>query len=298
MTYEQETFMIQRNEPSLARPAGQANQQQSVQSAIPQRVVFAASKDAAWLAKVGQAAKMENCRLQTASSITSLITQAAACEQVACILLDYDPRIQQWTSIEQLLFEKTVAAPVVLVLDDSTGISASEAVARIAHVVAVNSMEPHEIAEALRDASALQSLVEHQFDVLRCHRLYGDLPDRQRQIVDFVVEGAPNKQIATRLKVSVKTIERERQKAYRALNVRSTAEMTRVVILGSLHDVVFPIAKRTSTDIRWDTSSDTKPVAGSKAPSSNPVAAPSLNGPIGNPNAWNPIAGDSPYHEG
>ncbi len=45
-------------------------------------------------------------------------------------------------------------------------------------------------------------------------------------------------------KVSVKTIERERQKAYRQLNVRSTAEMTRVVILGSLHDVVFPAANR------------------------------------------------------
>src|SRR6056297_2807964 len=113
----------------------------------PERVIFAASKDAAWLAKVAHAAKSENCRLQTATSITSLIIQAAACEHVACVLLDYDPRIQQWTSIEQLLFEKDVVAPVVLVLDETSGIAASDAVARIAHVVAVNTMEVHEIME-------------------------------------------------------------------------------------------------------------------------------------------------------
>ncbi|MEM6472016.1 MAG: LuxR C-terminal-related transcriptional regulator [Planctomycetota bacterium] len=291
--------MIQRNEPTLAGPTGQANLQQGVQSAIQQRVVFAASKDASWLARVGQAAKMENCRLQTASSITSLITQAAACEHVACILLDYDPRIQQWTSIEQLLFDKCVAAPVVLVLDDSAGVSASDAVARIAHVVAVNSMEPHEISEAIRDASALQSLVEHQFDVLRCHRLYQGLPDRQRQIVDFVVEGAPNKQIATRLKVSVKTIERERQKAYRKLNVRSTAEMTRVVILGSLHDVVFPLAKRRQTDIRWDVSSEAKPpvVNSTKSATPNPVTAGSIIRPVSSAPAWDSAADSSAYLE-
>ncbi len=227
---------------------------QAVTPATPERVIFAASKDAAWLAKVAQAAKSENCRLQTATSITSLINQAAACDSVACVLLDYDPRIQQWTSIEQLLFEKNVVAPVVLVLDESSGMSVSDAVARIAHVVAMNSMELHEIVETIRDAINLNSLVSHQFDVLRCHRLYESLPERQRRIVDYVVEGAPNKQIATKLKVSVKTIERERQKAYRQLNVRSTAEMTRVVILGSLHDVVFPAARTRSmpTNLRMD----------------------------------------------
>jgi len=157
--------------------------------------------------------------------------------------MDFDPSTQQWSSIEQLLLSKGVEAPVVLVLDDSTDLVTSEAVARIAHVVALNSMEPHEIAETIRDARGLSTLVSHQFDVLRCHRLYESLPDRQRQIVDLVVDGAPNKQIATKLEVSVKTIERDRQKAYRQLNVRSTAEMTRVVILGSLHDVVFPTGR-------------------------------------------------------
>lgn len=252
--------MINHNEQAMGPTAINATSmgQPAMSSpAAPKPAIYAASKDAAWLAKVGQAAQSENCRFQTSSSITSLVSQASADENVACVLLDYDPRIQQWTSIEQLLFEKNVVAPVVLVLDESSGMSASEAVARIAHVVAINTMEVHEIIETVRDAIGLRSLVSHQFDVLRCHRLYESLPERQRKIVDYVVEGAPNKQIATKLKVSVKTIERERQKAYRQLNVRSTAEMTRVVILGSLHDVVFPAAKMSGPGggLRMDASS-------------------------------------------
>ncbi|MCC9604070.1 LuxR C-terminal-related transcriptional regulator [Stieleria sp. JC731] len=242
-------------------------------------VVFAASKDSAWLSRVGQAASAEGFRFQTSPSITSLVNQAASTEEIACIFLDYDPRIQQWSSIEQLLFEKNVAAPVALVLDENSGMSASEAVARIAHVVAFNSMETHEIVDSIRDAVALSSLVSHQFDVLRCHRLYQTLPERQRKIVDFVVEGAPNKQIATKLKVSVKTIERERQKAYRHLNVRSTAEMTRVVILGGLHDVIFPVARARNGFV--DRRIDQRSIEHTKSSGISPTAsmAPPMNSP-------------------
>lgn len=209
----------------------------------PPKTIYAASKNEAWLAMVEQAAKAERCTLRTASSITALLTHRPPGETVECILMDFEPSTQSWSSIEQLLLSKGVQAPVVLVLDQNATMESSEAVARIAHVVAMNNMEIHEIIETIRDARRLSTLVAHQFDVLRCHRLYEGLPVRQRQIVDLVVDGAPNKQIATKLEVSVKTIERDRQKAYRQLNVRSTAEMTRVVILGSLHDVVFPTGK-------------------------------------------------------
>ena len=226
---------------------------------IRPRVIYASSKNTQWLNKVNQAAQAEGCRVQTSPTITSMINQAATDQNVACIVVDYDPRVQQWDNIEQLLFDKKVTAPVVLVLDDSEGLSASEAVARIAHLVGFSSMEIHEVQDLIRNANGLKPLVEHQFEVLGCHRLYESLPERQRKIVDYVVEGAPNKQIATKLKVSVKTIERERQKAYRQLNVRSTAEMTRVVILGNLHDVIFPVPLPTShpQGLRMDTQSST-----------------------------------------
>lgn len=228
-----------------------------------QRVIYAASKDANWLAKVRQSATAENYRLKTSPSITALIGQHVPGEDIACVLLDYDPRIQQWSSIEQLMGDKGVVAPIVLVLNEAAGHGAADAIARIAHVTAFSSMEVREIVQSIRDAIELESLVSHQFDVVRCHRLFERLPERQRKIVQYVVEGAPNKQIATRLKVSIKTIERERQKAYRQLGVRSTAEMTRVVILGGLYDVIFPESNQGQAEFRIDTPS----------PSSAPVVA-------------------------
>lgn len=208
-----------------------------------QPTVYVASQNDAWLANVEKAATTEGCKCVTASSTTSLVSRIQGGDDIACLMIDYDPMTQEWSSIEQLLVDRNLIAPVVLVINDATTIQATEAVARVAHVVALHSMEEHEITEVIRDARALTPLVNHQFDVLRCHQLYENLPERQRRIVDLVVDGAPNKQIATKLEVSVKTIERDRQKAYQSLNVRSTAEMTRVVILGSLHEIVFPARK-------------------------------------------------------
>lgn len=249
----------------------------------PERIVYAASKDASWLGKVQQAARAEHVTLKTASSITSLVTQAAEVsgtdgQEIECILIDHDPAIQQWTSIEQLLFEKNVAAPVILVLDNADDFSATEAIAKVAHVVATRNMEVPEIIEAFQEARGLQTWVRHQFDVLRCHRMYEQLLDRQRKIVDLVVDGAPNKKIATALNVSVKTIERERQRAYHQLSVRSTAEMTRVVILASLHGVVFPskplqrrnLPRSAESESRNEPRIDMTPQPSANAPTTRP----------------------------
>lgn len=61
------------------------------------------------------------------------------------------------------------------------------------------------------------------------------LTARELRIVQLASDGLPNKQIATTIGLSVKSIERIRRDAYRKLNVRSTAEMTRVFLLGSLY---------------------------------------------------------------
>lgn len=65
--------------------------------------------------------------------------------------------------------------------------------------------------------------------------LLQSLTPRELRIVQLASDGLPNKQIATTIGLSVKSIERIRRDAYRKLRVRSTAEMTRVFLLGSLY---------------------------------------------------------------
>lgn len=68
-----------------------------------------------------------------------------------------------------------------------------------------------------------EALLHYYFDtsVQASH----SLPFRQRQIVKLVAEGYSNKQIATTLKISVKTVETHRSLAMRKIGAKSSADL-------------------------------------------------------------------------
>ena len=58
---------------------------------------------------------------------------------------------------------------------------------------------------------------------------FSHLDDRERSVVMMAAEGVPNKTMAKRLNVSIKTIEHCRRKAYLKLDVKSSAEVASLV---------------------------------------------------------------------
>ncbi|MGE3166226.1 MAG: response regulator [Planctomycetota bacterium] len=58
----------------------------------------------------------------------------------------------------------------------------------------------------------------------------GQLTAKEREVLQLVAEGKSTKEVATRLSVSVKTIETHRQNIMNKLNVRSVAELTKFAI--------------------------------------------------------------------
>jgi len=61
------------------------------------------------------------------------------------------------------------------------------------------------------------------------HRL-NELTAKERDVLDFVVQGKPNKVIAKRLGVSVRTVEVRRQHIFRKTQTRSVAQLVRLVL--------------------------------------------------------------------
>jgi two-component system response regulator FixJ len=59
------------------------------------------------------------------------------------------------------------------------------------------------------------------------------LSERQRQVLEGVVEGLTSKEIAIRLGLSPRTVEGYRMDIMKKLNVRTTAELCRVALLTS-----------------------------------------------------------------
>ena len=56
------------------------------------------------------------------------------------------------------------------------------------------------------------------------------LTPREREVLQLVVEGAPSKQIATKLNISTKTVDSHRHNIMETLNLHSVAELTKFAI--------------------------------------------------------------------
>jgi DNA-binding NarL/FixJ family response regulator len=65
------------------------------------------------------------------------------------------------------------------------------------------------------------------------------LSDREREVLQLIAEGMSTREIATRLFVSVKTVESHRRAVMSKMNVRSVAELTKIAIREGLTSLDF-----------------------------------------------------------
>ncbi len=95
-----------------------------------------------------------------------------------------------------------------------------------------------DLEDAIHTMDYQSQILSHKDSMANHSRMLKSLSPRERRVVQLAADGYPNKQIATAVGLSVKSIERIRREAYQKLNVRSTAEMTRVFLMGSLHPFI------------------------------------------------------------
>ncbi len=58
----------------------------------------------------------------------------------------------------------------------------------------------------------------------------GELTSREAEVLQLIAEGFPNKQIASELSISIKTVEKHRQQVMNKLNIHEVAGLTRYAI--------------------------------------------------------------------
>jgi FixJ family two-component response regulator len=64
---------------------------------------------------------------------------------------------------------------------------------------------------------------------LHCQTMINSLNSGERLVLDLVLQGSPNHQIAKQLSVSVRTVESRRAKVYRKCAVANITELVRVI---------------------------------------------------------------------
>ena len=65
---------------------------------------------------------------------------------------------------------------------------------------------------------------------MRSGRRLGELTDKEREVLEMIQEGRPNKEIATRLEITPRAVELRRASLMRKLGVRSLPELLRLTI--------------------------------------------------------------------
>ena len=130
----------------------------------------------------------------------------------------------------ELTRQSKMYLPVVLIENtiavETTNDQPSDSVTFSEPTPSVDFSKREDLLESLDQAFG--SAKQFQFLKSRASNLEA-LAERERKIIQLAADGVPNKTIAVRLGVSIKTVEKNRRNAYSKLSVSSTAEMASVV---------------------------------------------------------------------
>jgi two-component system response regulator FixJ len=156
---------------------------------------------------------------------------------ISCILLDLQMPGRDGLAILRVLTERDDSPPV-LVLTAHGGIPA---------VVEAMKLGAHDFMEKPYDADALLTKIEEAVQQssgakaaasvnAEAAALVATLSGRQRQVLQGIVRGLPNKIIAYELKLSIRTVEAYRAQLLARLGARGTADAVRMAIAAGFVD--------------------------------------------------------------
>jgi FixJ family two-component response regulator len=107
------------------------------------------------------------------------------------------------------------------------------------------------VREACQWSRENRARLQHEAEI---RRLWATINEKERSTIDMILEGLPNKSVASRLGVSVRTVENRRRQILAKLGISSVAQLGRIVALidasaslpmGSRRFAAFPEAGRT-----------------------------------------------------
>jgi FixJ family two-component response regulator len=151
--------------------------------------------------------------------------------RLGCLILDVRMPGMSGPELQKLLHEQGCSMPIIFISAHGTVPTAVRAM----QAGAVDFiMKPFDNATLLERIDKCVGLARqyadiHQQENITCERL-AKLTARERAVLDLVVAGKSNKVIAADLMISIKTVEAHRAKIMHKMQVKSLAELVRLVL--------------------------------------------------------------------
>lgn len=194
------------------------------------RIVYVIDDDASVRYSLEQLLNVEGFAVETfASSITFL--NAASRLPRGCVLLDVHMPEIDGLELQLRLHNIGVTLPVVMM----TGYGDVPTAVKAMKAGAVDFLEkPYSESDLLAAIEvAFRHFADRHQEIAEAAYLIAQLSPREREVLNALVSGRPNKGIAFDLGISVRTVEVHRARMMKRLGVRQFAEAIRIAVLAT-----------------------------------------------------------------
>jgi two-component system, LuxR family, response regulator FixJ len=200
-------------------------------SPAPRPVVALVDDDAAVRNAVRLLLKAEGITVTGFATAQEFLAEAGE-KPYACVLLDLQLPGMSGTDLLDVLTDRRIPVPIILLTGHATVAAAVNAMRAGVVDVIEKPFDDDRLIAAVRQALELgerwRQLLE---DRQRAQERVAVLTPRELDVLDLMVQGKPNLQIAEELGISPKTLDIHRTNLMRKMHARSVADMVRLRIL-------------------------------------------------------------------
>lgn len=168
----------------------------------------------------------------SAEAFLEMIEAAQLPSRPACLLLDVRMPGMSGLALFERLVEQGLhqVLPVIFLTGHADVPTAVSAVKRGAFDFCEKPFSDNALVDRVEQALAQSAtLVQAQQARARLRQRLAELTDRERAVMQLVVEGLPNKRIADQLDISVRTVEVHRARVFDKMEVKSAVELANLL---------------------------------------------------------------------
>jgi FixJ family two-component response regulator len=184
--------------------------------------------DASIRRSLGRALKLDGFAVRTFESAEAFVRAGPAAGEPACLLLDLRMPQRGGLELQRDLLESGTTVPVIFLTGHGDVASSVRAMKNGAVDFLLKPVSHRGLVAAIRNAHErhLHDLGARRERAALARR-WGTLTPREREVLEWVVRGAPNKRIAVELGTVEKTIKVHRARVMEKMGVVSLADLVR-----------------------------------------------------------------------
>jgi FixJ family two-component response regulator len=195
---------------------------------MSQRTVFVVDDDEAVRDALGMLFRTAGLAVESFATATDFLERAKP-EAPCCLLLDIRMPGMTGTALQEELVRRGSRLPVIFITGHGDIPLAVASMKRGAYDFIEKPFDDGQLLCQVVDAIDHSAEAPPAATQAKKERL-AQLSEREREVLDRVLEGKPSRQIAEELFISVKTVEFHRARIMQKLGVRSAAELFRLCL--------------------------------------------------------------------